>query len=121
MRKNKNLERPIRFHRIATRSSAPGPKASILLEFLSYVCGAVFGGFLAWYGFTAANDAWQFDDLSTTTLRFPMWIYYASLPVGAALMTLRYVVLAFLCLTPILRNSRSKRSVNSRQRASDFR
>jgi C4-dicarboxylate transporter DctQ subunit len=64
-----------------------------VLEVLSYVCGAVFTAVLAWYGYLTTKDAWEFGDLSTTTLRFPMWIYYASLPVGAGLMTIRYLVL----------------------------
>lgn len=69
------------------------------LEFLSFLFGAGFAALLAWYGFAVARDAYEFGDLSTTTLRFPMWIYYACLPVGAALMTVRYAILLYLTAT----------------------
>jgi C4-dicarboxylate transporter, DctQ subunit len=69
------------------------------LELLSFVCGAAFTMLLAWYGLAVARDAYEFGDLSTTTLRFPMWIYYACLPLGAALMSIRYLVLVYLTAT----------------------
>lgn len=69
------------------------------LELLSFVCGAAFTALLAWYGLAVARDAYEFGDLSTTTLRFPMWIYYACLPVGAALMAIRYLILVYLTAT----------------------
>ena len=58
-----------------------------------------FTAVLTVYGYRVALDAYEFGDLSTTTLRFPMWIYYACLPVGAGLMTLRYLVLVGLMAT----------------------
>lgn len=80
-------------------TSTLSPKSQARLELLSNICGMAFCGLLAWYGFAVARDAWEFDDLSTTTLRFPMWIYYACLPVGAGLMSLRYLILTWLMLT----------------------
>lgn len=74
-------------------TSALSAQRQTTLEVLSYVCGAAFTAVLAWYGYLITKDAWEFGDLSTTTLRFPMWIYYACLPVGAGLMTIRYLVL----------------------------
>lgn len=82
---------------LLTNSLSPRHQAA--LELLSFVCGAIFAALLAWYGLAVARDAWQFGDLSTTTLRFPLWIYYAALPVGAALMSLRYGVLIYLMAT----------------------
>ena len=32
------------------------------------------------------------DETSSTDLQFPMWIYYLALPVGSALMLLRYLM-----------------------------
>jgi len=32
------------------------------------------------------------DETSSTDLQFPMWIYYLALPVGSALMLVRYLV-----------------------------
>lgn len=69
------------------------------LELISYVCGAIFTALLTWYGTSVVKEAWEFGDLSTTTLRFPMWIYYACLPVGAGLMTIRYLILIGLMAT----------------------
>lgn len=80
-------------------TNAIPPQHHRALELLSLVCGAVFAALLAWYGFAVAKDAWEFGDLSTTTLRFPMWIYYAALPTGAALMALRYAILVYLTAT----------------------
>ena len=32
------------------------------------------------------------DETSSTDLQFPMWIYYLALPVGSALMLMRYLM-----------------------------
>jgi C4-dicarboxylate transporter DctQ subunit len=32
------------------------------------------------------------DETSSTDLQFPMWIYYLALPVGSALMLVRYLM-----------------------------
>ena len=81
---------------LVTNSLPERPRAFV--ELLSYICGVAFGAVLTWYGYAVAKDAYEFGDLSTTTLRFPMWIYYACLPAGAALMTLRYALLAALMI-----------------------
>jgi TRAP-type C4-dicarboxylate transport system permease small subunit len=62
--------------------------AAVLADLL----GLGMSALLAWYGYLVAHDAWDFGDLSTTTLRFPLWIYYAALPLGAGLMALRYAL-----------------------------
>lgn len=44
---------------------------------------------------TGAAITWQtytYGDVSTTSLRFPLWIYGAALPVGALLMAVAYAV-----------------------------
>src|SRR5215471_17529327 len=47
------------------------------------------------------NVAWRIDERSASDLRFPMWLYYAALPAGGALMLLRYVIrLAVLAFSP---------------------
>lgn len=68
------------------------PRAKRLSVVLADLLGLLMAGTLAWYGYLVAHDSWEFGDLSTTTLRFPLWIYYAALPVGAGLMALRYAV-----------------------------
>jgi TRAP-type C4-dicarboxylate transport system permease small subunit len=47
---------------------------------------------LTWLGFEIGATAFEFDDRSSTGLSFPMWIYCAALPTGAALMSARYVI-----------------------------
>jgi C4-dicarboxylate transporter DctQ subunit len=59
---------------------------------LADALGLLMSALLAWYGFLVTYEAWEFGDLSTTTLRFPLWIYYAALPLGAGLMALRYAI-----------------------------
>ncbi|WP_137123701.1 TRAP transporter small permease [Roseomonas sp. HF4] len=54
--------------------------------------GLFVAGVLTWYAWLVTYETWDFGDVSTTTLRFPLWIYAASLFVGMALMTLRYII-----------------------------
>ncbi len=67
------------------------PAAVRAVEVLNCTLATVFCALLAWFGFEVARDAWRLDERSLTPLAFPMWLYYASLPLGAALMTLRYL------------------------------
>lgn len=46
-----------------------------------------------WFGSDVVNIAILIDEHSQTGVSFPMWIYYLALPVGAALMAIRYVLL----------------------------
>ncbi len=59
---------------------------------LSDLLGFGMSLLLTWYGALVTLDGYEFGDLSTTTLRFPLWIYQLALPVGAGLMTLRYAI-----------------------------
>ncbi|RZA30732.1 MAG: TRAP transporter small permease [Proteobacteria bacterium] len=60
------------------------------------VLGDVLGLFvsllLAYLAYGVTYEAWDFGDVSSTTLRFPIWIYQAALPLGMALMALRYAI-----------------------------
>jgi TRAP-type C4-dicarboxylate transport system permease small subunit len=47
---------------------------------------------LAWYGWRIVVDAAAIDERSASDLRFPMWIYYAALPAGSMLMSIRYAI-----------------------------
>ena len=53
------------------------------MEIVTCTLAIVFCALLAWFGFEVARDAWQLDERSLTPLAFPMWLYYASLPLGA--------------------------------------
>lgn len=56
--------------------------------------GVIFALFLLRWGYQIAYDAWFFNDLSPTSLRFPLWIYYASLPVAGLLMAIGHLRVA---------------------------
>lgn len=60
-------------------------------EVLNCIVAAIFCAGLAWYGWQITWDAYDMGETSNSMLRFPLWIYFACLPVGAGLMTVRYV------------------------------
>ncbi|MGA7996431.1 MAG: TRAP transporter small permease [Bradyrhizobium sp.] len=62
------------------------------MEVLNCVAAIAFCGALVWYGRQVVDIALLIDERSASDLRFPMWIYYAALPVGGLLMLLRYVI-----------------------------
>ena len=61
------------------------------IEVLNCVVALVFCAGLAWYGWQIVDTALLLDERSSTDLQFPKWIYYLSLPVGSALMFVRYL------------------------------
>jgi len=62
------------------------------MEVLNCVAAIVFCGALVWYGRQIVEIALLIDEHSASDLRFPMWIYYAALPAGGLLMSIRYVI-----------------------------
>ena len=50
------------------------------------ILGAAFALLLLWYGAQATYETWSYGDVSTTSLRFPLWIYVAALPAGALML-----------------------------------
>ena len=63
-----------------------------VLGVFSDALGLFISAVLAWFAFLVAYETWDFGDVSTTTLRFPLWIYSAALPCGMGLMALRYAI-----------------------------
>ncbi|HEX3864455.1 MAG TPA: TRAP transporter small permease [Stellaceae bacterium] len=63
-----------------------------VVETFNCVVALVFCLGLLWFGFHIVADAWDLDERSETVLAFPMWAYYAAMPTGAALMSLRYII-----------------------------
>jgi len=47
---------------------------------------------LVWYGWQVVGTALLIDEHGASDLRFPMWIYYAALPAGGLLMSMRYLI-----------------------------
>jgi len=62
------------------------------LEVFNCAAAVVFCAALTWYGWRIVATAQAIDEHSASDLRFPMWIYYAALPTGAALMAIRYAM-----------------------------
>ena len=67
------------------------PRPKHLAEIAANLTGFGFCLMLAWLGWLVTHEAWDFNDLSPTNLRFPLWIYYAALPVAALLMALGHL------------------------------
>ena len=61
-------------------------------EVFNCLVALAFCAGLAWYGWSIVSTSWMLDETSATELAFPMWLYYLALPVGAALMFVRYCV-----------------------------
>ncbi|HBA32621.1 MAG TPA: hypothetical protein DCZ12_00645 [Gammaproteobacteria bacterium] len=74
-------------------------------ESISALAGLFFSVMLLYYGALAAMEAWELDERSVSMLRLPLWIYYACLPVGCFLLTLRYairLISLIFCFQPAL-------------------
>ena len=67
---------------------APGVRRFVTV--FGELLGLAFALLLVGYGTAITWQTWSFGDLSTTSLRFPLWIYGAALPVGALLMAVAY-------------------------------
>lgn len=67
------------------------PRAQRWLETFNCCVALLFCSGLAWYGLQIALTSYALDERSETGLQFPMWAYYAALPVGGGLMALRYL------------------------------
>jgi C4-dicarboxylate transporter, DctQ subunit len=67
------------------------PRVQRWMEVLNCVAALVFCVGLAWYGWSIVATSWQLDERSSSDLQFPMWLYSAAIPIGALLMTGRYL------------------------------
>lgn len=72
-------------------TALPGRIQTLVLR-AGDLLGAAFSLLLVVYGVMITVEAYDFGDLSSTSLRFPLWIYMAALPVGALLMAIRYAL-----------------------------
>ncbi|HTZ77903.1 MAG TPA: TRAP transporter small permease [Stellaceae bacterium] len=62
------------------------------VEMFNCLVAIAFVTGMVWYGWEVVDTALLLDQRSSTDLQFPMWIYYAALPAGGALMLARYVI-----------------------------
>jgi C4-dicarboxylate transporter DctQ subunit len=63
-----------------------------VVEIVNCLVALVFCGGLVWLGIEICQESLAADERSITGLEFPMWIYYAALPLGSALMVVRYLI-----------------------------
>jgi C4-dicarboxylate transporter DctQ subunit len=68
------------------------PRYLRLVEIFNCLVAVVFCAALVWYGWQIVDTSLLIDETSSTDLQFPMWIYYLALPVGSALMLVRYLI-----------------------------
>jgi C4-dicarboxylate transporter DctQ subunit len=68
------------------------PRYLRMVEIFNCVVAVVFCSALIWYGWEIVDTSLLIDETSSTDLQFPMWIYYLALPVGGALMLVRYIM-----------------------------
>jgi C4-dicarboxylate transporter DctQ subunit len=62
------------------------------MEAFNCVVALAFCGGMVWYGWLIVDTSLMLDERSSSGLQFPMWIYYAALPTGGLLMTVRYLI-----------------------------
>ncbi len=72
------------------------PRVRTAFAVFGDVLGLTVSVVLGYLAYLVTYEAWDFGDVSTTTLRFPIWIYQAALPVGMGLMALRYAIRIYL-------------------------
>jgi C4-dicarboxylate transporter, DctQ subunit len=68
------------------------PAGQRWLEAFNCVVALLFSAGMVWYGWQIVDSSLLLEETSSSALQFPMWIYYSALPVGGALMTVRYLI-----------------------------
>jgi C4-dicarboxylate transporter DctQ subunit len=68
------------------------PRWLRFVEIFNCLVAIVFCSALVWYGWEIVDTSLLINETSSTDLQFPMWIYYLALPVGSALMLVRYIM-----------------------------
>jgi C4-dicarboxylate transporter DctQ subunit len=68
------------------------PGAQRCVEIFNCLVAIAFTFGMVWYGWQVVDTALLLDQRSSSDLQFPIWIYYAALPVGGLLMLVRYVI-----------------------------
>ena len=66
--------------------------AQRLLEVLNALAGLLFCALIAYYGYEVVEFAHRLDERSESSMLFPLYLYYLCLPVGMALMTVRFLI-----------------------------
>lgn len=75
-----------------------GERTRRYMEIFNTLVTLIFTIMLTYYGVLIAWEGYVWDERSMTTFRFPMWVYFAAVPVGAGLMVIRYLKRLYLLL-----------------------
>ncbi|MCG6121938.1 MAG: TRAP transporter small permease subunit [Microvirga sp.] len=79
--------------------SMVSPATRRVLALIAALLGLVVALLLFWSGWTVVEEAVRWREYTSSTLRLPLWVYYASLPTGAALLAIRLVAQIFRLFT----------------------
>ena len=60
-------------------------RGRLAADLMSLGLALALGAFLVWSGWLVVEEAHRWDERSISTMRVPLWIYYAALPVSFAL------------------------------------
>ena len=71
---------------------AVSPRVQRWMEAVNCLVALVFCAGMAAYGWSIVETSWMLDERSSSDLQFPMWLYSAAVPTGAALMAVRYLI-----------------------------
>lgn len=74
-------------------------RTQIALRLFTCLFGLVIAGCIAWAGWLMVDFAVMLGERSDSSIRFPMWAYYAAIPVGFALSAATYLWQAVLIAT----------------------
>lgn len=71
----------------------------VALRLFTCLFGLVIAGCIAWAGWLMVDFALMLGERSDSSIRFPMWAYYAAIPVGFALSAATYLWQAVMIAT----------------------
>ena len=66
-------------------------RVQVALRLFTCLFGLVVAGCIAWAGWLMVDFAIMLSERSDSSIRFPMWIYYAAVPVGFGLSAATYL------------------------------
>lgn len=94
--------------RVDTGLAMMPARLRLILIVAAGLAGIALAVFLLWSGILVVEQAYRWDERTSSTLRLPLWIYYASLPVGTSLLAFHLVVRTIKILSGQVRDELGK-------------